>query len=214
MLEQAVSDYRHIVSASDPSRWATGDALGLGGLLADAHRVEQLARLRGAQLIFRPGADLLESLLTAALHGLHYFGAHFDAAEAPAQRLAFRELGLAIGLSAAERMQRAAERGEFGGSAEAKTLVQQLQRFVPLRAAIHEFWQRDEHRAAPTWAEHEDISAVMLAASLLAAGPGDDGFLDLVGMAKADQPAHRAAKEAAEAAVAAAVKATAARAAA
>lgn len=67
-----------------------------------------------------------------------------------------RELGLAIGLAAVERMK-----------------VADFARFMPLRDAIVELWPA--HRNDPTYLEHQDINDVMLATSLL-----PNGFIDLL----------------------------------
>ena len=75
--------------------WMTDDPLGLGGLLFDACRLCQL---------FSPDnhddVDLCEALLDACSYGLGRFVRVRPLAEAASNRLAFRELGLAIGLKA------------------------------------------------------------------------------------------------------------------
>src|SRR5205823_10293058 len=72
--------------------WATTDPLGIGGLLMDAGRVAQL-RL--------PDSALLEEIIAAVLEGLSLLHRE-DFRLHASRRLAFRELGLAIGLHAAE----------------------------------------------------------------------------------------------------------------
>jgi hypothetical protein len=125
----------------------------MGGLLTDAWRVEQLSR-DGA--ISGPG--LRDRLLEAAQVGLDALGP--DASGGPAEfRLAFRELGLAIGLAAVPLLGDVAER---------------LSRFVPLRDEITTFWLDPNHRRATTWLNHRHINEVMLATSLV-----PDGFLIL-----------------------------------
>ena len=71
----------------------TADPLGIGGLLADAYRLEQ--RMRGDA---SGDERLLMSMLAAALSGLEYFVRQGDPGQTADRRLAFRELGLAIGL--------------------------------------------------------------------------------------------------------------------
>ena len=74
---------------------ATADPLGLGGLLADAGRVAQLmARGRFAD------GELLDIILASALAGLAHYARRSDVHQPASRRLAFRELGLAIGLHA------------------------------------------------------------------------------------------------------------------
>ncbi len=76
---------------------ATDDPLGIGGLLSDSMRIAQLTIKRGSAY-----DNLLESLLGSGLRGVDYFK-RGGSLELPAgYRLAFRELGLSIGLSAAE----------------------------------------------------------------------------------------------------------------
>lgn len=118
----------------DPEALATADPLGLGGLLVDAHRLQVL------------GADpqLREDLLDAARIGLRAYREWPDHALPAAQRLAFRELGLAIGLFA-EHLDDA------------------------LRDELLRFWLHPLHWTA-TWREHEDINEVMLATALLPEG--------------------------------------------
>ena len=56
--------------------------------------------------------------------------------------------------------------------ARAKDRLHELQQWTVLRKAIESFWLRHDHRRAPTWVEHRDISDVMLATCL-----APDGFL-------------------------------------
>lgn len=147
--------------------WATADPLGLGGLLIDVSRVAQLMHL-GA---FAEG-DLLEALLVAALQGLSHY-AQLDPLRHPAsQRLAFREIGLAIGLSAIELTRQEMETGHrhFSRSAEVHERIEALTAYVTLGSAIKTFWLDPEHRGTRAWSEHRDINEVMLATSLVPAG--------------------------------------------
>jgi hypothetical protein len=151
---------------------ATGDPLGIGGLLCDACRVEQLAR-QGAF----PDDRLVERLLTAALQGLRYWVQQREL-EAPAsRRLAFRELGLAIGLRGVERMARA-EAAEGGAErprrAAPDALLAALLRYAPLAAELASFWSDPALHEGRTWSEHRDINEVMLATAL-----APEGFLVL-----------------------------------
>jgi hypothetical protein len=87
-------------------------------------------------------------------------------------RLAFRELGLAIGLAALGLMEEDARRGAayFSGPAAARARLEQLARYAPVRAEIESFWLPPERRRVPTWLDHEDINDVMLATSLVPEG--------------------------------------------
>jgi hypothetical protein len=149
----------------DPRRLATDDPLGLGSLLTDAFRLEQLMR-RG----FRDEHDLLHRLLEVSLVGLQAYANGNELESAASGRLAFRELGLAIGLRAVQHMAAALERGEFGGNERARERLRALGRYALLAAAIERFWLLDEHRRQRTWAEHREINEVMLATSLAPQG--------------------------------------------
>jgi len=149
----------------DPRGLPTDDPLGIGGLLVDACRLEQLMR-RGLE----DRHDLVTRLLEASLLGLRSYVAGGELDEPASRRLAFRELGLAIGLHAVELMADAAKRGVFAGNEAARQRLEALQHQVSLAAAIEQFWLIEEHRQQPTWTEHADINEVMLATSLAPQG--------------------------------------------
>jgi len=145
----------------------TDDPLGIGGLLQDATRVTQLVAVH--QLPLR---GLLRALLDAALGGARGYAAS-DALRYPMQyRLAFRELGFCIGLHGISLME-TLNRAVLNNNVLSEQL-DALQEFVPMAEALELFWLRGEHQALPTWLDHEDINAVMLATSLL-----PDRFLNL-----------------------------------
>jgi hypothetical protein len=136
----------------DAGSLATGDPLGIGGLLVDAHR---LARLE-------PDGVLLEPVLSAALVGLRHYLAQPDLRAPAERRLAFRELGLAIGLAALSGIdaQKASTRGLLG----------ELAGYRNVRDLIEGFWMRSENRRSISWLDHADINDVMLATSLVPSG--------------------------------------------
>ncbi len=151
---------------------ATADPLGTGGLLTAMYTLVQL------QLAGTTGhEDLIATLAAAALPGLEYQAANPDLlSQPPDHRLAFRELGLSIGLRAARQTQ-----SLFARSSEAfqahellRARIEALTRFVPLVETIETFWLDPANRRSGTWREHEDINAVMLATSL-----APEGFLSL-----------------------------------
>jgi hypothetical protein len=151
----------------DDGEWTTADPLGIGGLLTDAFRVAGLLRL-GAMA----DDQFLENLLAAALAGLQDY-ADNDELHRPAEcRLAFRELGLAIGLHAVEYLLQSADSETTRGSASPKrrTLLQALLQFAPMAGEIESFWRNPEHCSSDTWSEHRDINEVMLATSLVPEG--------------------------------------------
>ena len=139
-LKHAVADFATMIDAID---LRTEDPLGLGGLLADACRVAQLMA-RGA---FEDGT-LLERLLVVAQEGLVRYSRHGDWQQPASRRLAFRELGLAIGLSAIERLQKDTEDGRRSvfANAELRARIQVLVPHVTLRSAIVSFWLDAEHQ--------------------------------------------------------------------
>jgi len=148
--------------------WETDDPLGIGGLLADAARTAQLMR-DGALT----DSSLLGNILRSALIGLEAFKGS-STLDLPAEhRLAFRELGLSIGLKGMSLVREAlvSQPDLYGNDANMR-LVQAVMRFHPLAGTIEEFWSRPKSRASHTWRDHKDINAVMLATSL-----EPDGFL-------------------------------------
>jgi hypothetical protein len=131
-LAAPIADYRSMI---EPRALVTTDPLGLGGLLADASRAEQLGR-----------PELKDQLVAIARVGLDHLAEGFDPDEPARRRLAFRELGLAIGLAAV-----ATEHARLG-------------------AAIVDFWLDPASRRAESWTDHQDINDVMLATALAPAG--------------------------------------------
>jgi hypothetical protein len=161
------AEVERFASMCEGADWATADPLGLGGLLTDAGRVEQLER-SGAP----SQGELLERLLSAALVGLRHSGLERELQGPAAMRLAFRELGLAIGLQAVERMWKALEGGREGSPQrpELRARLKELMGYVSIRGEIERFWLEPEHQKADTWTEHRDINEVMLATSLASEG--------------------------------------------
>lgn len=158
----------------DRQSFPTSDPLGLGGLLVDASRVHQLV----AQGALATDDGLLAALLGAALFGLHAYAERPDLQAPAARRLAFRELGLAIGLAAVEHL---AKSPPPAGTPE-RTNVDRLLRYRTVRARIEELWLRPDSRDTRSWHDHVDINDVMLATAL-----EPDGFIEL------REPARRAA---------------------
>jgi hypothetical protein len=140
-----------------PSELATEDLLGIGGLLADAWRVVRLAD-HGATI----DRDLAGRLLEAAGRGLAGIDPGRELGGPASSRLAFRELGLSIGLAAVSRM-RAAVRGPDRN-------LERLTPFARLGARIDAFWMDPGNRRAASWLEHRNINEVMLATSLVPGG--------------------------------------------
>jgi hypothetical protein len=132
------------------------------GSSADAYRVAQLGFAAAHD------HDLVESLLAAARVGIQHYVEQTDLRMPADARLAFRELGLAIGLAAIE--------GDAwrGATHAARRWLDQLSRYLPLRPEIESFWLQPTNRQAGSWLQHADINDVMLATSL-----SPEGFLVL-----------------------------------
>ncbi|HME45407.1 MAG TPA: hypothetical protein VKF36_20110 [Syntrophorhabdales bacterium] len=149
--------------------WATDDPLGIGGLLSDTFRVAQLMT-KG----YFTGTGLLVTLLESSLAGLEAFGGE-DGLGLPADsRLAFRELGLSIGLKAAEPLRGLVEGNQqtFAKEGELKEPMDSLKEYESVADVIERFWLEPEHQKAASWTEHRDINMVMLATCL-----DPDGYL-------------------------------------
>jgi len=151
--------------------WYTNDPLGLGGLLSDAYKVAQLIAYK-----YFEETDLLETLLHFSLQGLETC-ARENSLKLPANhRLAFRELGLSVGLQAIVRLQRLIDRnrGLFNGMHLLHSRIETLMRYTTLSEIIEKFWLDQANQEAVSWTEHRDINMVMLATSL-----APDGYLTL-----------------------------------
>lgn len=147
-----------LAGMADTSDWASEDPLGAGALLVDAKLLADLPagdaeRSRILERAVRAGAASLREVRDTRVLDL------------PAsRRVAFRELGLAIGLAALERLPAALDADRVGPDVPRQ--VEEMRESLPLRSAITEFWLDPDHRRSPTWTEHEDINTVMLATAL------------------------------------------------
>ncbi len=151
--------------------WVTEDPLGIGGLLFDACRVAQL--MAGGDL---EQTDLLETLLESSLIGLESFEMDNSLKLPVGYRLAFRELGLSIGLRAVEKIRERIEQEStpLRNKASLLSRLEVLGRYAGLREIIENFWLEEENRKTGSYTTHYDINQVMLATSL-----SPDGFLEL-----------------------------------
>jgi hypothetical protein len=149
------------------SHWRAMDMLSIGSLMIEAYRM--------GQLIAR-GEDLDISLLYDVIHGAYEGLSDLDGVDwdiAPELRLAFRELGLVIGLKAIGRFSEVVLREKGLRDVLARPLVA-FERFLPLIGVIEHFWSAPENRINNTWMEHADINGVMMATALI-----PDAFLEL-----------------------------------
>jgi hypothetical protein len=146
--------------------WVTDDPLGIGGLLSDALSV---ARLMTAGYFSQSG--LLVILLEAALLGLKAFD--LDRMNLPANdRLAFRELGLSIGLRAFQGLSDLIGRNKplFPEEYDLDDRIRALRPYERLAETIEAFWLQPEHRQGDLWMTDRHINMVMLATSISPAG--------------------------------------------
>jgi len=151
--------------------WATDDPLGIGGLLFDASRIAQLLVQGGFAC-----PDLLESVVDSALRGMRAVGRSRLLQLPAGYRLAFRELGLSIGLKGLDEVSGMIERNPdvFGQKGSLHRRVTELKEYGPLAEEIEQFWLDEENQKTGTWTEYREINMVMLATSL-----APDGFLTL-----------------------------------
>lgn len=144
------------------SSWATDDPLGVGSLLAD---VWMTARMEDGTT-----TGLLRRITAAAVVSLAEIG-DMDCDIPADHRLAFRELGLSIGLHAVERLEDVNKERLDAVLADQFDI---LRGYVPLGRRIESFWAAPVNRGGQLWTEHEDINSVMLATSL-----APRGFLEI-----------------------------------
>jgi len=142
--------------------WATSDPLGIGGLLFDACRVIEMTAAGRMQ-----GATLARTLVAAALRSLEFFDARSELARPAEYRLAFRELGLSIGLHAIEKMARIAAEDGASFDSGLMPMLEALRRYSGITTSIEAFWLEGDNRRANTWRDHANINAVTLGTSLL-----------------------------------------------
>jgi len=167
-LSTEISDMANICKGKS---WVTEDPLGVGDLLCNAHKAAELAVGGHFEETGLPGI-----LLDSSLPGLESYAGK-NLSEFPADyRLAFRELGLAIGLRAVEKLRELVERnpGFFNKKHPLYPRIEAVMEYVPLCEIIETFWLEHRNREGKSWIEHRDINMVMLATSL-----APDGYLTL-----------------------------------
>ena len=166
-LPDLSSEIRDMATLCRGGAWVTSDPLGIGGLLSDATWIFRLVV---------PGEEryrnLREDVLEAALPGLGIFSESGCLQLPASHRLAFRELGLAIGLSGVEVMLETMREDpdRYGRGSTVPHQLRSLTAYLPMGRAIREYWLDGNHRQAHTWSDHREINTVMLAAAL---SPGE-----------------------------------------
>jgi hypothetical protein len=167
-LATEIADMALICEGKD---WSTDDPLGIGDLLCDAFEAAQMIVTADFEQ-----ADLPATILDASLPGLESY-TMTDPLRFPADyRLAFRELGLSIGLSAVERLEGLMRHDPELRNSEPRlhSRIEDIMRYVPLGEDIQTFWLDPVNRKAGSWTEHREINMVMLATSL-----APDGYLGI-----------------------------------
>lgn len=166
-LSAEIADMANICKGKS---WVTDDPLGIGGLLSDAYRMVQLITNGDFEQ-----TDLLETVLDSSLIGLKSY-MRGNSLKLPVHyRLAFRELGLSIGLKAVKKLKSLIEQnlGVFK-KYPLHSRIESLMRYTPFSEIIETFWLERTNREAGTWKAHRDINMVTLATSL-----APDGYLTL-----------------------------------
>lgn len=161
-LPRLTAEIAEVAAMLGGRQWHTDDALGIGGLLFDACRVLQLLAARRLD-----DQDIAEALTRASLDSLESFIAHKYLSDSAEFRLAFRELGLAIGLRAVPRMQEIVGAGPRRVGRRLASMIDDLGTHASLADDLESYWLERGHRRTRTWREHRDINEVMLATSLL-----------------------------------------------
>jgi hypothetical protein len=150
---------REIAEVSPPAAagpFETGDALGIGALLTNAYRLATIPAREASRV-----KGLVARLLAASEVSLHALAREQPLRKPARARLAFRELGLAIGLRA---MQSLRDSGNCAGAPAAA--VRRVLDYLWLADGIDACWSDPAHRQTVAWTEHRHINDVMLATSL------------------------------------------------
>jgi hypothetical protein len=166
-LEEEIAVLRDL---SAHGEWGTDDPLGLGGLLMSATHLALLPDRTAAE------ERLVGDLLADAAAGLEAYLSQEPLRVPPSRRLAFRELGLAIGLSTLPTIAAQAKRSPRLARAIEPPLTSLMAR-RHIGEQILEFWSDPEHQEVPTWQHHRDINEVMLATALTGAYPDTAGAI-------------------------------------
>ena len=163
-LGEALEDFSEIMSGRN---WTTSDPLGLGGLLLADIRLMQLSAPESSM-----DMALITDILQSVLAGIRIW-TNSDALSQPAhRRLAFRELGLAIGI---EGIRWISDKASV--APEVQNHLDAISYYAPIAEQIISFWAASESQQNPIWTEHIDINSVMLATALR-----PQGYLKLPGL--------------------------------
>jgi len=163
-LERQATELRGLCRNRD---WTTDDPLGLGGILCDCLRAARFSKTSPQHLL-----PLLKDLLTSAVDGLRQYARQAPLMQPAEYRLAFREMGLAIGLETIPLLKNHfAEEGETpGDDTTIANLIEALSAYEEMGVEIEDYWLAAENRGVPSWIEHRHINMVMLATRLVPGG--------------------------------------------
>ncbi|MGO9136352.1 MAG: hypothetical protein ACLP9S_15235 [Syntrophales bacterium] len=167
-LSREIKDMANICEGKN---WATDDPLGIGELLSTAYKLAQLMTDTDSEQ-----EELLNDLLDSSITGLRLFERRNQLKLPAEHRLAFRELGLSIGLHAIEKLPGLIKQSPRNISANPRlhSQIKDLMRYTPLSNMIEAYWLDDKNRQAAGWTGHLDINMVMLATSL-----APDGYISI-----------------------------------
>ena len=167
-LSREIADMADICEGKN---WATDDSLGMGELLSTTYKLAQLMMKEDIGQ-----ADLLTDLLDSSIMGLRLFERRNPLNLSADYRLAFRELGMSIGLHAIEKLPGLIQQDprSFIVLNRLHSQTENLMRYTPLSNMIGAYWLDDTNRQAAGWTAHRDINMVMLATSL-----SPDGYISI-----------------------------------
>jgi hypothetical protein len=144
--------------------WTTNDPLGVGGLLFDACRLCQLVDQEQPRDLL-----LLEAVMQGACDSLMLLLQTGYLNQPTAHRLAFRELGLAIGLRALPILADAVnkKRSMFESRPALRQIIDLLLPYLSLSDEIIGLWLPYAGSRPESWRTHQDINEVMLATAII-----------------------------------------------
>ncbi|MGB9936394.1 MAG: hypothetical protein ACPK7O_01610 [Methanobacterium sp.] len=156
-LQNEISDMANICRGMN---LITSDPLGIGGLLFDASRVIQII-IKGN----KDYNDLLKHILNSALQGVDFYASSNNIKLPIEYRLAFRELGLSIGLKGIKYIEKWFDEYSYIDS-QLEQIIAYFEPYLDIGNTIDEFWMNPENQRAKSWIDHKEINMVMLATSL------------------------------------------------
>lgn len=166
-LQSEIKDMEDICLKVD---WTVNDPLGVGGLLWCAHSLAKFIVMGVSSKV-----DLLADILSSALVSLE-LSLSTGFLNLPASlRLAFRELGLSIGLKAVDRMLSLIEvNNVLKSNDNVRSTVKVLADYKWIASEIDRYWLKPLNMESESWVRYKDINTVMLATSLV-----PDEFLEV-----------------------------------